>query len=815
MMSKKLILPLFLLFVAQFVCAQKPMNSDDVVKYILVERSNGASDQTIKSRLLQRGISSSDYKNAIKEIEDLGGSFVFTESATGEGEVMPTRLRSNNETQQPEEVQNAGAENLEVEENVMPKNMVFGRDIFNNKMLTFAPSVNVPTPGNYILGAGDQVIVDVWGASQETIDDYISPDGFLVIEGVGPLKLAGKSVNEANEFVKSRLGDVYNNSEIALTLGTMRSINVQVVGDVVTPGTYTINALSTSFNALYAAGGISDVGTLRSIAVYRNSKKIAEIDVYDYLFAGNSKGNVLLQDNDVISVGSYQSLVNIQGRVKRPMIYEMNEGETFSKLLGYVGGFSNDAYTENIRLVRKSGKGYSVHTLSKSDFSSFTLNDGDSIYVDSIVPRYSNMVEIAGAVFYPGHYELGKDVKTFKDLVKKAGGLLEEAFLERAVLQHCNFDGTRESQPVDVRGVMNGTVPDFKLQNNDLIFIPSTAKMRGQEYVAIVGEVRLPGKYIYAENLTVEDAILLAGGITPSASISKIDVYRRLYNPSALESVNEITEVYSLAVKDGFVIEDGTSFVLKPYDEIVVRKSPVYNNKQTVKISGCVNFAGDFAIVNNNYRLSDLVKDAKGFTGAAYPAGTRLYRKMTEEELHNLQIVLERERVRIMEENIDSKDQASMELLDSILGMKFDAQTKYLVAIDIEEAMKKPGGEADLLLKEGDVVVVPEYTGTVKVSGEVFHPVTMSYNKGENKKYYIKRAGGYANNAKKRGAYVVYMNGSVKKLSRKSSDIQPGCEIIIPTKGPSRFSISDVTGIATSTLSMAAVVASLINNLNK
>ncbi len=806
-MLKRLVIPALLLFVVQIIVAQVNMSEDDVVKQILVERANGTSDQVILSGLLRKGVSQNCIKSAVKEIDKLNDTYSVAKISDDEENGLTSRLRK--------VVPNDSVLN---EESLMVNEadeVVFGRNIFNNKMLTFAPSVNVPTPTNYILGAGDQVIIDVWGASQEIIDDYISPDGFLVVEGVGPLKLAGKSVAEANEFVKSRLGDVYNNSEIALTVGTMRSINIQVVGDVVAPGTYTVSALSTAFNALYAAGGINNIGTLRSIKVYRNSKQVAEIDVYDYLFAGNSKGNILLQDNDVISVGSYKSIVNIQGRVKRPMMYEMSDGETFSTLLDFAGGFSNDAYSKNIRLVRKNGREYSIHTLSKEKFSSFELNDGDSIYVDSILPRYSNMAEITGAVFYPGLYELGKGVKTFKELIDVAGGLLEEAFLERAVLHHRNFDGTRYAESIDVKGIIAGTAPDFELQNNDLIFIPSVVQMRGKQSITINGEVRFPGKYIYAENLTVEDVILQAGGFTLSASISNIDVYRRLYDPSALEAVDEITKVYSLSVKDGFIIEEGTAFKLQPYDEIVVRKSPVYNNKETVQIKGCVNFAGNYAIKNNNYRLSDLVKEAKGFTGAAYPAGTRLYRKMTSEEMQNLQLVLERERVRVMEENLKSEEdnRAKMALLDSILSMKLGTQSQYLVAIDIEEAIENPGSEADVLLKEGDLVVVPEYTGTVKVSGEVFHPVTMSYYKGENKKYYIKRAGGYANNAKKRGAYVVYMNGAVKKLSRRSSDIQPGCEIIIPSRGASRFTLSDITGIASSTLSMAAVVTTLINNL--
>lgn len=804
---KRVLIPLFFLFVAQMAFAQLGMNDDDVVKFILVERANKVSDQAIISKLTRKGVSKSRVQKAIKEVEELEGSRNSIMELSNDDENTIVRMREESILLQDEDVDSVAVSDILVVSNV------FGRDIFNNKMLTFAPPVNVPTPANYILGPGDQIIVDIWGASQETIDDYISPDGYLVVSGVGPLKLSGKTVQEANEFIKSRLTDIYNDSEVSLSVGSMRSISIQVVGDVVVPGTYTMGALSTAFNALYAAGGVSNIGSLRSIKVYRNSKEIANIDVYAYLFSGNTKGNVVLQDNDVISVGSYESIVNVQGKVKRPMMYEMKEGETFSKLVNYAGGFTNNAYTEKIRVVRKSGKEYSVHTLNKQDFSSFELKDGDDIYVDSIIPRFSNMVEISGAVFFPGQYELGKDVKTFKELVEAAGGFLEAAFLERAVLQHRNLDGTREAMNVDVKGIMNGTSPDIELVKNDIVFIPNSAQMRGNEVIIVGGEVYFPGRYKYAENLTLEDAILQAGGFKKSASIINIDVIRRKFDPEATEAPDEASEVYTLAVKDGFVVGEGEGFLLKPYDEVYVRRSPVFNNKQTVKITGCVNFGGEYAIRNNNYRVSDLVRDAKGFTNAAYPAGTRLYRKVTRDELDKIRIVLERERLRLLEESVKNDYKAPIALLDSILDMKLGLETQYLVAFNIEEAVANPGGDDDILLKEGDVLVVPEYTGTVKVSGEVFNPVVMSYKNGENKSYYIKHAGGFSNNARKRAVYVVYMNGAVKQLSRKSGDIQPGCEIVVPARGEARYKIENIMQIATSTLSTIALITSIVNTL--
>ena len=685
---------------------------------------------------------------------------------------------------------------------------VFGRNIFNNEMLTFEPSMNIPTPANYRLGAGDAVIIDVWGASQTTFEGTVSPDGTVTIEGVGPLTLAGMTVKEANDYVKKQLGRFYSNSNITLTVGETRSIQVQVMGEVMVPGTYTLSALSSAFNALYAAGGISEIGTLRDIKVFRQGRVVSTIDVYDYILNGNTKGDIRLADNDVIVVGPYECLVNIRGKVKRPMFYEMKEDESVSRILDYAGGFAGDAYTDNVRLIRKSGREYSVYTVGEFEMNGFLLKDGDSLYVDSIIPRFSNMAEIRGAVFHPGQYQMDGSIKTVRQLIKAADGLREDAFLKRAVMHRQKEDLTMEALSVDVEGIMDGTVADIPLRKNDILFIPSSLDMKGERTLTIDGEVNFPGVYQYADNTTIEDLVLQAGGLTEAASMAKVDVFRRIKNPDAVTDDEKLSETYSFSLRDGLVMGDGQDFHLQPYDEVFVRKSPAYSEQRNVKISGAVNFSGNYAMDNKDYRLSDLVKAAGGLSSLAYAKGARLQRTLTEEEKKQRESALKASQIQIYEESLRSEKTFDMARADSIMNLKLDLGDTYPVAINLEKAMQNPGSLDDVRLREGDELVVPQFSNTVKISGEVMYPISINYEKGKSLSYYIKRAGGYADRAHKSRVYTIYMNGSVEQLGRRSSrSIQPGCEIVVPTK-PKRMMT-----IGTSTASIATMIATLVNIL--
>ena len=587
------------------------------------------------------------------------------------------------------------------------------------------------------------------------------------------------------------------------------------MGEVMVPGTYTLSALSTAFNALYAAGGINNIGTLRDIKVYRGGRILSTIDVYDYILNGNTKGNVRLEDNDVIVVGPYDCLVNIRGKVKRPMFYEMKESESVASILDYAGGFAGDAYTNNIRLVRKSGREYSVYTVGEFDMNGFLLKDGDSLYVDSVIPRFSNVAEVRGAVFHPGQYQMDGSIKTVRQLIKAADGLREDAFVKRAVMHRQKEDLTMEALSVDIEGIMAGTTPDIPLRNNDILFIPSAVEMKGEQTLTIEGEVNFPGIYQYAENTTIEDLVLQAGGLTEAASMARVDVFRRIKNPDAVQDDEKLAETFSFSLRDGLALGDGQDFHLQPYDEVFVRKSPAYSEQRNVKISGAVNFEGEYAMDNKDYRLSDLVEAAGGLSSLAYAKGARLQRTLTDEEKQQRETSMKNSQIQLYEESLRSERAYDMAKADSILNMRLDLGDTYPVAINLERAMQNPGGEDDVRLREGDELVVPQFSNTVKISGEVMYPISLNYEKGKSLKYYIKRAGGFADRAHKSHVYAIYMNGSVQQLGRRASkDIQPGCEIVVPTK-PQRDKMSpqEMMTIGTSTASIATMIATLVNIL--
>lgn len=839
-MTKKIFLLFALLLSFQWVAAQS-ISDDEVINIVMAEKEKGRDEKSIAQKLLKQGVTPAQLRRIKAKYEQeqsgMGALDVTTinrnrnkDNAGGKNGAVKTRKgenfmlkdsRVNYDNLQKRELLQEEMGFLDIDSVVYYNNLlkdkeeVYGRNLFNNELLTFEPALNIPTPSDYVLGAGDQVIIDIWGASQQSIDAEISPDGFVVIEGVGPVKLSGMTVVAANDYVKETLGEYYNGSSISLSVGATRSVKVEIVGDVVAPGSYTLSAFSTLFNALYTAGGINDMGTLRDIKVFRNGKQVANIDVYDYIINGNNKGNIRLVDNDLVVVGPYDAIVNIAGKVKRPMKYEMKNDETLSKLLSYSGNFSGDAFTKNVRVIRKSGREYSVHTVDKDAFSSFNLVDGDSVFVDSIIPRFSNMVEVKGAVFHPGMYETGGNINTVFDLIEAADGLREDAFTSRAVMHRRKADRRLEVLSVDIDGIMNGTAPDVELRKEDVLFIPSINDMRGEETVRIHGEVNYPGIYEYAENMTVEDFVLQAGGLTNYASVVKVDVFRRIYDAKATVEQDTITENFSFSLKDGFVVDGEPGFILEPFDEVHVRKSPVNSVTKNVTVEGAVNFAGDYAMYSRNYRLSDLIKAAGGLSEFAFPEGARLYRKMTDEERSQRESVMKLSQIQLYEESMNSESEYDITLADSLMNLKLELGDVYAVAINLETAIKEPGGPEDIILRESDILTVPQYTSTIKVSGEVRYPITLNYKKGENLSYYIKRAGGYTDRAKKSGVYAIYMNGGVNEVSkRSSSDIKPGCEIVVPSKSAAKkMSTAEIVAIGSSTASIATMIVTMVNML--
>ncbi len=675
---------------------------------------------------------------------------------------------------------------------------IFGRDIFNNKDLSFEPNMNIATPKDYRLGAGDAVFIDIWGASTGTFESTVSPDGTINIDGFGPVTIGGMTVDEANKALRRQLGARYQNSQMRLTVGQTKTISVNVMGEVNVPGTYTLSAFASVFHALYMAGGINDIGTMRNIKVYRNNRLISTVDIYDYILNGKLAGNVRLTDNDVIIVGPYDCIVNITGKVKRPMFYEMKKSESVGTLLKYAGGFAGDAYRKSIRLVRKAGTQYSVYNVGEFDMNSFRLEDEDSLSIDSILPRYSNMVEIKGAVFRPGMYQVGGDISTVRALIENAEGVTEDAFTAHGVMHRMKPDRTLEVMSVDVAGIMEGRVADIPLRNEDVLYIPSKKDLQEEKTLTIYGEVMYPGVYQYADNETVEDLILQAGGLNDVASMMKVDVSRRMNDNHAVTTSDTIARTYSFAIKDGFIIDGEPGFVLQPYDEIYVRKSPGYSQLQNIKIEGEVLYSGTYTLPQKSTRLSEMIKQAGGVTNTAYVKGARLERTITQDE----RLKMEDVRKMLLTQSGEK---------DTLDTKKLDFGNTYYVAIDLEKAIENPGSNYDVILREGDRILVPEYSSTVKVSGDVMSPSTVAYREGKGVGYYIDQAGGWGNRAKKSRTFIVYMNGQKARVGYRTKPM-PGCEIIVPSKmQQKKMSTAEIVTIGSSTASIATMLITIAN----
>lgn len=671
---------------------------------------------------------------------------------------------------------------------------VFGRNIFNQKSLSFEPNMNIATPDDYVLGPGDAVLVDIWGASQKSIESTVSPDGNIDIEGFGPVQVSGLTVQAANARLRASLGRHFSGSQVRLSVGQTKTISVNVIGEVEVPGTYTLSAFATVFHALYMAGGTNDIGTLRNIKVYRKGRLISTVDIYDYILNGKLTGNVRLTSDDVIMVGPYECLVNVAGRVKRPMFYEMKRTESVGTLLQYAGGFAGDAYQKSVRLIRKSEGEMAIYTIDEFERGSFQVTDGDSLYVDSVLDRYKNMVEVKGAVFRPGMYQMDGTITTVRQLIEAAGGLSEDAFTARGVMHRRRKDRTLEVLSIDLGSIMNHTIPDVALKNEDVLFIPSLREGQEERTLTIDGEVYYPGIYDYAENTTLEDLVLQAGGLKDAASVVKVDVSRRVRDNAALEASNEIATSYSFSLKDGFVVDGEPGFVLKPFDEVYVRRSPGYTEQEHVTVEGEVAFSGMYVLNKKNMRLSELVKSAGGVTEEGYLKGARLERMLTPVEK------LKRESILRLITNGDSLDMKKLDLGDT-----------RSIGINLDMALKHPGSdEWDIVLQDGDRLIVPQYSNTVSINGEVMYPNTVAYSTGAGLKYYINMAGGYSQNAKKSRVFAVNMNGTVTKV-RSAKDIQPGCEILVPAKPKKRgLSFMELMSMGSITATLASVIVALL-----
>lgn len=856
---KKLLIYLMFLMLLPVAGMAQSMSDDQVMSYIAKEHTAGKGNAQIVTQLMQRGVNIQQIRRVRDKYQKQMSQNTSHSYGSAGDPTGSSRMRTNNGKKRTSGNESAGSnsdlsaysnyrisndrdssdkedEALEYRDELgkmipdtaaivkqyydnkkTKAHKVFGRDIFNNKELSFEPNMNIATPQNYRLGPGDAVIIDIYGASQKSEQCTVSPDGDVVIEGYGPVAVSGLTVAQANARLRSTLGSRYSSSRIKLTVGQTRTIMVNVMGEVKLPGTYTLSAFATVFHALYMAGGTNDIGTLRNIKVYRNNRLVTVVDIYDYILNGKLTGNVRLADNDVIVVGPYDCLVNISGKVKRPMFYEMKKNESVASLLKYSGSFTGDAYNKAVRVNRKTGKEYAVFNVGEFDFANFHIADGDSVMVDSIIPRYANTVEVKGAVFRPGMYNLGEQVNSVRSLIEHAEGTTEMAFTNRAVLHRMKEDRTLKVISVDLVGIMNGTTPDIPLQENDVLFVPTKTENIEQRTITIRGEVQFPGVYKYADNETIEDFVLQAGGLTDKASTVNVSVSRRVTDPKALAPDSVIAKLYTLSLKDGFVVDGEPGFTLMPFDEVYIRKSPAYMEQKNVSVEGEVMFAGTYTLSANNTRLSDLYRKSGGTNGLGYIRGARLMRRATEAEKQRmrtaLQMEMEQQQKNILQlaasSNGANLQQAAEGAKNANLS-KFNVPDEYPVGIDLELAIKNPGSDADMVLREGDRLIVPQYNGTVKVNGAVMYANTVAFEKGKRASYYIDQAGGYAGDAVKSRAYIIYMNGKVAKLSH-GAKVQPGCEIVIPAKLKRKMSVAETMSLGSSLSSIAAMIATISN----
>lgn len=784
-------------FALASVPAAAQMSDDAVVEYVKDGIANGRSQNEMAMELAAKGVT----REQVERIRNASQAGVLTgNAARTAGEQERARRMNDGMMETPAVKVNDVLEDV-IEPEATP---VFGRNIFTNDNLTFAPSTNLPTPEDYRLGPGDEVIIDIWGNNQATIRQTISPDGTINIPDIGLVSLNGMTIRQADSYMKRKLGQIYSvdgedaKSEIKLTLGNIRTIQVNLMGEVAVPGTYYLSSLSNLYHALYRAGGVSDLGSLRDIQLVRKGKKVASVDVYDFIMNGKTPDNINLEEGDIIVVPAYARLVEVAGNVKRPMTYELRDGETVESLLDYAGGFSGNAYKENVRVVRQNGKEYQVYTVDALDYASFVLEDGDELTVGQILDRYANRIEVKGAVYRPGIYQLGNGVSTVSQLIAKADGLKGDAFTNRALIHREREDLTLEVISVDVKGILNGTAADIELQKNDVLYIPSIHDLSDIGDITVEGEVARPGAFVFADNTTLEDAIMMAGGLLESASTVKIDVTRRIKDASSTSQSENIAEVFTFSFKDGYVLDGEPGFVLQPYDYIYVRRSPSYTEQISVEVRGEVVFPGTYNISRRTERLSDVITKAGGINQWAYVKGARLSRKMDEEEKARLQSTLE-----VMDSAKDSIDVSTLATAE-----------RYFVGIDMEAALANPGSDVDLVLREGDVLIVPQYNNTVKISGNVLYPNTVTYRPDMTVNDFVTMAGGYGFRSKKNKAYIIYMNGTVSRARRYSKGVvEPGCEIVVPKKRERKGALQEVLGVATTASSLATMMATIGNLL--
>jgi len=768
--------------------------TDGQIKQFLSRgKTTGMSIQELEAEAISRGMS---YDEVLKLRERITALDMGEEKTVGQGDVEERKISFEIDTKSPTQAQLDDVD-------------IFGSNLFKRKNLTFEPSLNIPTPTDYQLGAGDVLNIEVWGASQSSFKLKISPEGQILVPNLGPIQVSGLNIDKASALIINRLSSIYSglkgstpNTFAQVTLGNIRSIKVNVTGDAYMPGTYTLPAFATVFNALYYAGGPGGNGTYREIKVMRSGNIAANVDLYTFLLKGETSQNIRLQDEDLIFIAPYKNRVTLAGEVIRPATYELREHETMANLIEYAGGFSSNAYFKQLVVNRKTESERQLLNLESVLFSSFQLKNGDMIKVGEILERYENRVTIRGAVFREGEFAQTEGM-TLTDLIDRAEGLREDAFTSRIAIYRQKDNLEIEVLEVNLDDITRNSNADIVLQREDLVVISSALELQQKRTVRIVGQVQDPGTFAYAENLTLGELIRKAGGFNEAASLARIDVARRIKNPTALKTEDIITKIYSFALDKDLTIGNlGASFNIEPFDIVFVRPSPVYKAQTLTTAEGEFMFPGSYAITRKDERISDLVARAGGVTDQAYLDGATLLRRVDR---------LQRERL----ERIEDLEKSEDLIIDENL------ETHQTIGIDLQQILNKPGGIDDLILHEGDILRIPLNLQTVRLNGELLNPVTTRYKKNTSLRSYISQAGGFSDNARKAKVFVIYANGSVDRTRnfvffKVYPRVEPGAEIIVPKK-PERDGISmqETLAISSSLSSIALVTITIINQLSK
>ena len=784
--------------------AAAQMTDDAVIDYLKSGMAAGKGEKQIGAELLAKGVTQAQAERIQAKLEAPAGSTVSVADQTV-GHSVRERHADAGDAKVAGVADVLTAEAADV--NTSSSARIYGHNVFNGQSLTFEPNENMATPENYKLGPGDQVIIELWGYNEATINQVISPEGRISISQIGPVQLSGLTIKDAEAKVRKLLRSKYasigeGNTEVSLSLGQIRTIQVNLMGEVVTPGTYRLSSFSTVFHALYRAGGVTRTGSLREIKVVRGGKEFATIDVYGYLFTGNSESDIRLEEGDVVLVPPYVKIATIFGSVRRPMSYELTRNETLDDLVRYAGDFTGDAYKDDIRLVRNTGNEQEIFTISSSRMKAYPIEDGDVITVGSNLDRFANRIEVRGHVFRPGMFQYGGDIKTVKQLVTRAGGLTEDAFLDRAIILREMDDLTLETVSFDLGAVLSGKAPDVNLKKNDVVVISGIHEIKSRGSFSINGLVANPGEYPFAENTTIEDLILQAGGLLDGASAARVEVARREIDPMSLAPSDTLGTTLSFTLENGLAVGPGKGFVLQPYDVVSIRRSPGFVTPQHVSVEGEVSFPGSYVLLTKDERVSDVIRRSGGVTNHAYLKGGLVVRQTTDEEL-----TLNSATRRMINQGGGR---------DSVAVNKLSFSDHYTLGIDLARAVSEPGCADDIILKDGDRIIVPEYLSTVRIQGDVMYPNTVLYQPNKGMNYYIGAAGGYGSRAKRSKVYIVYMNGNVTKGNRANAKIEPGCEIVVPTKKDRRqMSTAEILSMGSSAASMTTMIATIVSLLSK